>query len=233
MKRARDSSVESMRSSDVIGDDVQPAPVKLTAKEKAYETIIASLQKRIIQVQSDLTAALKRAGCIPDPAAEETIRNLRDENDKLRGKLKQMESKMNTEVDKARTEIIKLKEQLAARDNQIRVLVKENADLVSTNEALEHKIVTVVQESDLQTTLRQRLRENYDNLLREFQRASERGDAFVQKIYSLQGELERAESTKRELVDEINRLSNSNSNQPVRMPISHPIDEQQEEVDYG
>lgn len=229
MKRQRDSSVESARSSDVPPPETEKAPVKLTARDRAYETVISTLRKKISELQSGSGLPKNE-----DPlAADETVRKLQDDNDKLTTKIKQMETKMNSEIEKARTEMIKLKDQLGQRDTHIRALLKEKGELISTNESLDQKLSATVQECNLQTNLRQRLRENYDNLMREFQRASERGDAFVQKIYTLQGELERLESTKRELVEEVARLSKIDRTVTFRGSNPNPGVDPHTEVDYG
>ena len=210
MKRQREPSVESTGSNEI--NELNPQTVKLTPRDRAYETVIATLKRRINEIQATYLAEKEAAGnrgqklAISDVATNEAMRNLQDENERLCTKIKQLETKMNSEVDKARSEMTKLKDHLASRETQIRSLVKEKIELISSNEALEQKLAAALQESNLQTSLRQRLRENYDNLMREFERASQRGDGFMQKIYALQGELERVESTKRELVEEVNRL---------------------------
>jgi len=240
MKRQRDTSVESARSSDVPAQetDEAPPPIKLTAKDRAYETVIAAHRKSNHELQTensklkDQIRVLTAQG--PSAVADETIGNLKDDKEKLLARIKQLETKMNTEIEKARAEIVKLKEQLGSRDTQIRTLAKEKVELLSIKESLEHKVTAAVQESNLQTNLRNRLRENYDNLMREFQRASERGDAFVQKIYTLQAELERVESTKRELVEEVHRLSRStNSETWPTTSVIHSKADDAEDVDYG
>jgi len=240
MKRQRDSSVESARSSELSAQEAphSAAPIKLSARDRAYETVIATLRKRINELQAVAALSQNEEPVIArkggdDLSNNETVRKLRDDNEKLTARIKQMETKMNSEIEKARTEMIKLKEQLNSKDTQIRALVKEKAQLTSTNESLEEKVSAAVQECNLQTNLRQRLRENYDNLMREFQRASERGDAFVQKIYTLQGELERLESTKRELVEEVSRLSRLNTSGSLAEPIQDTSYYHADDVDYG
>ena len=196
MKRPRSSSTESDQAVVEVKTEVQ-----LSAKDKAYETVIATLRKRISELTSELES---------QPASHDSMRKLQDENDKLRAKVDQLESRINSETDKARSEMKKLRDHVSFCEDKIRLLTRENSELTSLNESNQHKLASAIQESNLQTNLRQRLRENYDNLVREYERATERGDLFVQKIYTLQGELERMESTKRELVEELNRLTGDN-----------------------
>lgn len=232
MKRHREPSMDSTGSNDISA--VQPQTIKLTPRDRAYETVIATLRKRINELQATVPLVEKEGGNVGrgtpgvSQPATEAMRGLEEENEKLTTKIKQLESKISSELDKARSEMMKLKEQLTSREAQIRVLVKDKLELISSNEALEQRVAAALQESNLQTNLRQALRNNYDNLMREFDRATQRGDGFVQKIYGLQGELERVESTKRELVEEVNRLM-ANRNSFVHIEDPPP---EYPEVDY-
>jgi chromosome segregation ATPase len=163
--------------------------------------VIAGLKQQVADLTIQLSSTASTIG------QDQTIQDLRKANDKLVDRVKYLEQKHSKEVEKARTEISKMSNRLTTFDTDNRKLNRELAELKTAKELVDKKLVQANEELALQTNLRQRLRENHDNLWNEYQRAITRGDGFMKRIFELQGDLEREQGTKRELVAELHRLS--------------------------
>jgi len=181
-------------------------------RDRAYKTIIAALQRRVDSLSSQLSARPTVTPVEPGSSTssghqEETILDLEKSNQKLTDRVRFLEQRHQKEVEKARTEISKMSSRLNALESDNRKLQRELHEVKIAKEILERNIAQATEEINLQTSLRQKLRENHDNLWNEYQRTTARADGFMQRIFALQSDLEREIGTKRELVAEVQRLS--------------------------